>query len=407
MDVLLRLTLRLCLRVYLALLAGARRVGGPPAALADAPVDVLLTLNFHAPGWPRALLGPLARAPRCARLRLVTTVPVTGLDGVDVIHPPRWLVTMSGATLARLATFAAVAIRTRPPIVGGVHLLFNGLVAALVARLSGSRALYVCVGGPNEVAGGGLLSENRAFGRLATADATIERLLLEAVSSFDGIVTMGTRAAAWFRAQGVTVPAFVVPSGVDAAQFPVGGGVRDVDIVLVARLVPVKRIDRFVETVAGVARAWPTVRAVVIGTGPEREGAERLAQRLGVGDRIAFLGHEPDVSAWLRRARVFLLTSDTEGVSISLIEAMLSGAVPVVSNVGDLADVVTHGVSGALVHVGSAGGYVAPIVDILRHPDRWADLSAAAREAAGHFTPEAITPRWNDVLSGKGRNGHG
>jgi len=74
--------LRLFLRVYLAALRMAAWIGPRPASWTPAPVDVLLTLNFHAPGWPRALLGPLARSARCRRLRIVTTADAPGLDGV-------------------------------------------------------------------------------------------------------------------------------------------------------------------------------------------------------------------------------------------------------------------------------------------------------------------------------------
>lgn len=393
-----REVLRASLRVYFVALRLAAWIGPRPAPWGHAPADVLLTLNFHAPGWPRALLGPLARSSRLGSLRIVATADAPGLEGVVVIRPPRWLVGVCGSTLARLATFAVVAVRTRPMVVGGVHLLFNGLAASLVARLAGARALYICVGGPNEVAGGGILSENRAFSLLPRADATIERLLLTAVSSFDYVVTMGTRAAAFFRTHGIEAPAFVVPSGVDDTQFPAGGADRDIDVIVVARLTPVKRIDLFVETIRKVADVRPSVRAVIIGRGPQREPAEALARRLGVADRIAFLGYEPDVAAWLRRARVFLLTSDTEGVSISLIEAMLSGAVPVVSDVGDLADVVTTNVSGMLVTGRTGDAFAGPIADLLERPERWAVMSASARQAAERFGPDAIAQRWDAVL---------
>ena len=58
----------------------------------------------------------------------------------------------------------------RPDVIGGFHLLVNGLLACLLARLSGARSLYFCVGGPAEVLDGGLLSENRIFGRLQHPD---------------------------------------------------------------------------------------------------------------------------------------------------------------------------------------------------------------------------------------------
>jgi glycosyltransferase involved in cell wall biosynthesis len=201
------------------------------------------------------------------------------------------------------------------------------------------------------------------------------------------------------------VPAFVVPSGVDGSEFRAGTGDRDIDVILVARLVPIKRIDLFIETIRRVADVHPGVSAVIIGKGPERTAAESLVDRLGLADRITLLGYESDVAATLRRARVFLLTSDTEGVSISLIEAMLSGAVPVVSDVGDLADVVTAGVSGVLVSDRSPAGFSAPIAALLSDPELCAAMSGAARRAAEQFAPAALSARWDVVLSEQVMNG--
>ena len=62
-------------------------------------------------------------------------------------------------------------------MVGGFHLLLNGLAAALMARMVGARSLYFCVGGPAEVLYGGILSENRFFEKLKVPHASIERIL--------------------------------------------------------------------------------------------------------------------------------------------------------------------------------------------------------------------------------------
>jgi glycosyltransferase involved in cell wall biosynthesis len=396
-----RWALRRGMDLYLLLLALARRLG-PRRRPTGAGEHILLTLNFHAAGWPKALLGPLVRAPRGARLTLVTTAEVRGLDCVRVIHPPRWLRALAGSTVARLLTFAAVALRERPSIVGGVHLLLNGLTAAIVAALSGARSLYVCVGGPNEVAGGGILSENRLFARLTSPDAAIERRLIEAARGFDLIVAMGTSGAAFFARHGARGTVAVIPSGVDTVQRPPAAAGRDVDVILVARLVPLKRIDLFIGAVAHVARQVPSVRAVIIGSGPMLEPGRAQVRALGVGRQVHFLGHAPDVFSWLARAKVFLLPSDTEGVSISLIEAMMCGAVPVVSDVGDLGDVVQPGISGVLVRERTASAFGAPIVDLLRHEARREQLSAAAVRAAEAFTPATLAARWDALLSGAG-----
>lgn len=397
-QVALRGALRAGMHLYLRALQIAR-VRRRRTGTAAGGHDVLITAHYASAGWGRALLAPLAASLRCRRLRLVATAPDPGVPGLDVVAPPRWLRAMCGATAARLMTFVAVAVRTRPDVVGGVHLLLNGLTAALAARLAGARAMYICVGGQSELIGGGIRSENRLFGRLAAADARVEHQLLEATRAFDLIVTMGSSAQKFFRDRVAEPQCEVIPSGVDADLYLPGDEPRDVDLIVVARLVPIKRLDLFLQVVRLVVSEVPDVRAVIIGDGPLGASLEAQAAALNIAGHVTFRRGEPEVPPWLRRAKVFLLTSDTEGVSISMIEAMACGAVPVVSNVGDLADAVTNGRNGVLVDDRSPEAFARAALPLLQNPARWNDMSGAARAAALRFNRLAIAKRWDEALT--------
>lgn len=396
-DRTVRITMGGALSAYLWVVRRLERrqqpVGSRPARQ-----EILLTLNFRSAGWGRALLEPLSMSQGCGRLRVVSTATVPDLPNVEVLRPPGWLVAICGNTVSRLLTFVWTGIRSRPDVVGGVHLLFNGLLASLVARARRARSLYVCVGGPNELAGGGLWSENRLFSHLTAPDPALERKLLDASREFDLVVTMGSSAAEFFRAHGVRRPPHVIPCGVAPLASAPPPEARDVDVILVARLVPLKRIDLFLDAIKHVAAAVPSVRAVIVGDGPLREHYETLSHRLGLDGHVAFLGYQPDVFAWFARARTFLLTSDSEGVSISLIEAMRAGAVPVVSHVGDLADVVTQGRNGFLVAERDGAALAEPLIDLLTSPAFLQRLSAAARDTAGRYDPCVIAEKWNAAL---------
>ena len=394
----LRGTVRTGMRLYLLTLRTAS-LRGRATREVSAGYDVLVTAQYGSAGWGQALLAPLAASPQCRRLRLVATAPNPGVDGLEMVSPPRWLRTIFGATLARLMTFFYLAVRTRPDVVGGVHLLPNGLVATLAARLAGARSLYICVGGESEIAGGGIRSENRLFGRLAEPDAHIERQLLEAARSFDLIVAMGSSARGFFQARVADVRCEVIPSGVDLDRYRPGPERRDVDVVVVARLVPIKRLDLFLRAIRLVRNDIPDVRAVIIGDGPLRASLETLATELDLAAHVTFRSGEPDVAPWLGRSKVFLLTSDTEGVSISMIEAMSSGSVPVVARVGDLADAVTDGVSGVLVGDRSPAAFARAVTLLLGDATTWTAMSTAARAAAMQFDRRAIARRWDDALA--------
>jgi glycosyltransferase involved in cell wall biosynthesis len=107
-------------------------------------------------------------------------------------------------------------------------------------------------------------------------------------------------------------------------------------------------------------------------------------------------GRRDDVGKWLRQSRAFLLTSPSEGLSIALLEAMCSGVVPVVSDVGELADVVRNGENGYMVPSRRPEDYLARLLEVLTDNVRREYLARRASAVArAHAGLEAVFERWN------------
>ena len=376
----------------LRVLVPRRRPGG------GGGLQVLLTGTFHSDNWAAAHLRPLAASSRVARVRVVATFPLAPRDKVEVVRPPAWLVRAAGPVVARLLVFLWLAANTRPDVVGGFHLLVNGLVAQLGAALAGARSLYFCVGGPAEVVDGGIGGENRLFSRMETADAAVERRLLAAVRSFDLVVTMGEGAARFFEERAGPAAIRVVPGGIDGARFRPGPTPPSRDLVLASRLVPIKRIDVFLRALARLAVAIPGVTAAVAGDGPLRSELEALARELGLEERVQFLGPSTAVEEELRRSRVFVLSSDSEGLPLSVMEAMMCGLPAVVSDVGDLPDLVEDGVNGFRVARRDPEALASRLQCLLADQGRLEAFRAAALRTAARHELAATTRRWDAIL---------
>jgi L-malate glycosyltransferase len=401
------IALRAAMALYVALLAGARRLARPRRLSEDGRYRFLLTGTFHSENWAAAHLRPLALSGRCASITVVAATRVPAIDKVRVVAPSPWLVRALGVVAARLATFAWLTLSTRPHVIGGFHLLLNGLVAAILAPLVGARSIYFCVGGSAEVVDGGLGGENRLFQKLETPDRRVERRLLQAVAACDVVITMGTRAAAFFRQREIRTAVHVLSGGFEGCVAPAPEDGPLSDLVFVGRLAPIKRVDLLLEIVARVRTALPMVRATVVGDGALRESLEERARELGLGEHVVFAGHQRDVSPWLAAARVFVLTSESESLSLALVEAMRYGLPAVVSQVGDLGDVVEHGVNGYLVAERTPEAFADRIMDLLRDPERRRQFGAAARTAARRFELSVAVSRWNEILDGLGDRASG
>ena len=395
--------IRLLMQCYFIALGTSRAIGAlrrkrqPKETL-----EILLTGTFYSDNWVLAHIRPLAFSKRCAQLIVVTTYPIPDLPKIRAIYPPRWLQAILGAVTARLFTFAWVALWRRPDIVGGFHLLLNGLFSAVLAPLIGARSLYFCVGGPAEVLDGGIWAENRVFGKMETPDAVVERRLTRAVGAFDLVVTMGTRAIDFFRSKGIDTRFHVVSGGMDTSRFTPCSHSPDIDLIMVGRLAQVKRIDLLLRAVQRVAHRIPEVNATIVGDGELRESLEKLAAELGISDRVAFVGQQSNVQEWLQRSRVFVLTSDTEGLALSMMEAMLCGLPVVVSNVGDLGDLVDDGVNGFLINERSPEAFADRIVELLTDSTRYANCSRGARERAMRYDLPQVERQWDGILADVG-----
>jgi glycosyltransferase involved in cell wall biosynthesis len=105
---------------------------------------------------------------------------------------------------------------------------------------------------------------------------------------------------------------------------------------LVARFRPQKRVDKWVEVAAEVHKLHPNIKFVMVGDGPDDEMLRQKIKELGMEGKISLPGMLPDTVNAFKQLDIFLLTSDFEGLPLAIMEAMSTGCIPVVSNVGGI-----------------------------------------------------------------------
>ncbi len=183
----------------------------------------------------------------------------------------------------------------------------------------------------------------------------------------------------------------VIPNGIDLGRLPsftlerasarVAAGLDPARrlVAQVGRLTGQKDYPTFLRAAAMVAAELPDVDFLVVGEGEERAALETLAARLGIGARLRFVGLVHDVPALLRRVDALALTSTYEGFPNVVVEAMASGAVAVVTDVGGCRELVAHQETGLLVPSRSPAAVAAALMRVLRDPAFGRRLALAAR----------------------------
>lgn len=364
------------------------------------PARAVLTGTFFADNWIEAHVKPLALSPRCEHVWVVADRPFVPLAKVSYVCAPRWLQELIGRVPARSLVFVMVSFRHRPNIVAGFHLLFNGLLALVVARMVGARAMYFCVGGWAEFVNGGVHGGNHIFNLISRKDPVLERLLLCAIKQMDLILTMGTGARDVFRSFGVDTAIEVMSGGIDHELYAQQDHEKRYDLIAVSRIVPVKRLDVLLEVVKRVAEKVPSVTAVVVGDGDDLDALVEQSERMGLTKNVSFVGRKNNVHRWLKDARIYVLTSDSEGLALALMEGMMAGLPAVVTDVGDLGDLVENGVNGYRLSPGDVERLAARIVDLLTDDELYRRCATEARAAAMSYTVEAMRDRWDAIMEG-------
>jgi len=169
------------------------------------------------------------------------------------------------------------------------------------------------------------------------------------------------------------------------ARAALGLGPDDVVIGTVGNLTRKKNQQMMLHATALLAERIPNLRLVLIGAGPLEDNLHHLATRLGVHDRTVFTGSRKDVLELLAAFDVFCLSSQFEGLSIALVEAMATGVPCVATAVGGIPEVIEDGISGLLVGPGATSELVDTLERVLCDEALHERLGQAGRARAAAF----------------------
>jgi L-malate glycosyltransferase len=208
------------------------------------------------------------------------------------------------------------------------------------------------------------------------------------------------------REFGIESEVHVIPNFVDGDLFRPGEAsayaqslCREDEAVLIhiSNFRPVKRIADVLGIFDRVRRRTPA-RLLLIGDGPDRSLAERLAHEGGFEDRTVFLGNVPSIETILPIGKLFLLPSDAESFGLAALEAMACGLPVIGTSVGGLPEVVEDGKNGYLRPVGDVEAMAAAALSLLRDRQKYESFSGEARRrAVEEFPTERAVARYRKV----------
>jgi glycosyltransferase involved in cell wall biosynthesis len=164
-------------------------------------------------------------------------------------------------------------------------------------------------------------------------------------------------------------------------------------------LLPIKGPMYLLKAMACIWQSRPGTRLVFVGKGELEEELRAEAFRLGVSDKVTFLGWRDDVPEIMQLFDIFVLPSLNEGMGRVLVEAMAAGKPIVASRVGGILDLVTHGQNGFLVNPGDVDGLAHAIKKLLINKEMRDEVGKRGRIVAQDFGVEKMVEKIDALYS--------
>ncbi len=199
---------------------------------------------------------------------------------------------------------------------------------------------------------------------------------------------------------GVDLKSLAKPS--EAARQKIRGefGFLESDFVavLVARLHELKDHQTALKAIDLARMQIPNIKLLLAGEGDERAAIEQTIRELDLGNCVRLAGTRKDVADLLAASDVFLMSSISEGIPLTVIEAMAARRPVVSTAVGGLPELVEHGVTGLLAPAKDDAGLAKALIELYRHPEqreRMAEVAASRAEET--FSLDRMLQSYRDV----------
>lgn len=159
---------------------------------------------------------------------------------------------------------------------------------------------------------------------------------------------------------------------------------------------PVKRIDDVIEI---FYKTQQKIKAqlLMVGDGPERDAAEKKVMKLGISNRVKFLGNSVEINKILCLSDLFLLPSQTESFGLAALEAMAAKTPVISTNSGGLPEVNVNGKTGFLSDVADTDDMAKNSIYILEDDKRLAAFKSNAYKNAKKFIIDEILPEYEEI----------
>jgi len=197
---------------------------------------------------------------------------------------------------------------------------------------------------------------------------------------------------------GIDVDTYWQPSSREVIRKSIGVDSQDFVIGNVARLVALKNQRYLIDIIVKMVEEFPTIRLVLVGDGPAKSDLKNYVREKMLDKYVLFLGEREDVPELLSGFDLFILPSLTEGISMTIIEAMAAGIPVIASSVGGNPEIIEHNKNGILISLDEPSVWIETIKYLMENEQERKRLSDSARsKVVKEFSLETMVNRYETL----------
>lgn len=289
--------------------------------------------------------------------------------------------------LYRLREGFRICNKYRIDIVVGVLIYPHGYIGRIISAIKRLPYIHITIAGQREF---------WFYGRL------IELFNLYMFKKSKTITVTGNKTRSYLLTKGIDCNKVVVlPNVIDMNRYQAFNKHREYDIISVSRLDKYKNVSLLLKAIAKI-KSKKEIKALIVGDGPEFHNLKAESEILGISENVHFEGWVSDEDKKIdlyNSCKIYILCSKGEGFPLSLLEGMACGCVPIITDVGDITDLVSYGINGYILKDYTDENELASLLELLlSSPEKINNLSVKAKEVKNKYSFEQVSLIWNEIL---------
>lgn len=173
---------------------------------------------------------------------------------------------------------------------------------------------------------------------------------------------------------------------------------NDYEISTAGRLVEQKNHALLIDAIALVKKKYPEVKCNIYGEGSLRKRLEDQVQALGLNDSVFLPGNKTDINKWVARSSIFVMSSNYEGLSNALIEAMMQGKACISTSYPGADELINNGKNGLIVPCNDAQALANAIIDLFDKKELRQKLASNAAINSMKYQKDNVLKEWKKVI---------